>query len=548
MAEDNKGFHNGYFHNKIENSLSSVVMNNFSNMKPIYSTDEREMCGVIEYNNKKYLLDLHDKDRIINFNKNFVYINENDTYPSYCYNYKRFSYLDFVFGYNSGSVCYEFKNNNQFDLRRSNVKIYHSYHANIDAKYDIIEYIPGHYMTVGQDANIMKNPIWKIKENGMEYLLMYCEKDTICKLCPNSYKKILDYENTYNNKKKLTWYKHQNGYILCSSSLYIHQVITGCYGNGKGTKNVSVDHIDQDPLNNTFENLRVATRKEQEENSKGIKTGTKRERKSNAKCLPDGIIQNMLRKYVVYYQEWLDKEHTKQREYFKVEKHPKLDKPWITTKSNNVSITDKLIAANKVVDDLEHDIYPVKEDLILPKYVSLINSKGKPHLVYEKRKDDKRFNFKMVLPESYDLHEQVSIMKVKLREKYGFSVLDNDTIFNYVYDVKIDNSNKYINSITFDIARHYNIQNTLIFETTKTEAEAVSEVEKWLSAKITREYYDDISDKVSKNDNNCYKFDYDFETCKTLNWNKGAFLGGGKFLELIKHISNTGHVELICGS
>ena len=518
------------------------------NYKLSYDYDPALNCGIIRFDDNHILIDFPDLFSIVNFDKNFIYYTDDKEYPYYLRHNQKITYKEHIFKYDNINIEYIFKNQNTFDLRRDNVIIHHNYHDKIKQKWSIVDYELGHYNEIGRDAYIMKNPIWKIKESEKDIILLYCEKDTICKLCPISFQKILDYEKTNNNGNKTTWFKLHNGYIMGNNDLYIHQVITGCYGNGKGTKNVSVDHIDQDPLNNTFENLRVATRKEQEENSNGIKTGTKRERKSNAKCLPDGIIQNMLRKYVVYYQEWLDKEHTKQREYFKVEKHPKLDKPWITTKSNNVSITDKLIAANKVVDDLEHDIYPAKEDLILPKYVSLINSKGKPHLVYEKRTDDKRFNFKMVLPASYDLHEQVSIMKVKLREKYGFSVLDNDTIFNYVYDVKIDNSNKYINSITFDIARHYGIYHTLLFETTKTEAEAVSEVEKWLSAKITREYYDDISDKVSKNDNNCYKFDYDFETCKTMNWNKGAFLGGGKFLELIKHISNTGHVELICGS
>ena len=53
--------------------------------------------------------------------------------------------------------------------------------------------------------------------------------------------------------------------------IFIHQIITGCYGNGKGTKNISVDHIDQDPLNNCYDNLRIATREEQQNNQNGIK-------------------------------------------------------------------------------------------------------------------------------------------------------------------------------------------------------------------------------------------------------------------------------------
>ena len=209
---------------------------------------------------------------------------------------------------------------------------------------------------------------------------------------------------------------------MASNNLYIHQIITGCYGNGQGTSTVSVDHIDQDPLNNTWENLRIATRKEQEQNSKGIKPGTKRERKHNAQNLPDGITHEMIKKYVVYYKDYADKEKTQIREYFRVESHPKLNKLWSTTKSCKVTIQEKLMQANKVVDDLENDIYPEKEVSDLPKYVSIIVSRGKPHLVFEKRIDDKRLNIKMVLPEEYDLQEQLEKLNEKIKEKYDITL------------------------------------------------------------------------------------------------------------------------------
>jgi hypothetical protein len=230
----------------------------------------------------------------------------------------------------------------------------------IEQNYDVIEYIDGHRKNVGKHATVIKNPLWKIQENNEEYLLMYCEKDTICKLCIQSYQKILDFENNDCNKKKVTWFKSLNGYIAGTNKLYIHQIITGCYGNGKGTNHVSVDHIDRNPLNNTFANLRIATREEQEQNSKGIAPGTKRDRKNNAQNLPDGIFQEMIKKYVCYYKDYADKDKTRLREYFRIEKHPKLDKLWSTTKSCKVSIQEKLAQANKVIDDLENDIYPEK--------------------------------------------------------------------------------------------------------------------------------------------------------------------------------------------
>ena len=407
--------------NKIDFDSTKTTNCIMPNMKPIYSINEELFCGEIYYNGRTYLVDLKDKDKIINFNKNFVFTNKDDIYPSYSCNYKKFSYIEFLFSYSPESVCYIFLNNNHYDLRKCNVQIYHLYHKNIIQNYNVIEYVNGHYLSTGQDANIMKNPIWKIQENGKEYLLMYCEKDTICKLCVESYNKILDYENNLNNNKKITWYKHQNGYILCSNNLYIHQIITGCYGNGKGTTNISVDHIDQDPLNNTWANLRIATRKEQEQNSKGIKPGTKRERKLTAQNLPDGITQDMLKKYVGYYKDYADKEKKILREYFRVEKHPKLDKIWSTTKSNKITIHEKLAQANKVVDDLENDIYPEKNEA-LPKYVSLIITREKPHLVFEKRIDDKRLNIKMVLPEDYDLQEQLEKLNEKVKEKYDITL------------------------------------------------------------------------------------------------------------------------------
>ena len=126
----------------------------------------------------------------------------------------------------------------------------------------------------------------------------------------------------------------------------------------------------------------------------------------------------MMKKYVVYYHEWLDKEKTKYREFFKVEKHPKLDKVWTTTKSGKVSLLDKLNQANKVVDDLENNIYPVKEIPSLHTYFSMVVMREKYHLVYEKRMNGKRLNMKMVLPEDYDLDTQMEFFKEKLNEKY----------------------------------------------------------------------------------------------------------------------------------
>ncbi len=318
-----------------------------------YNFEPQLQCGIINFNDKQILLDFEDLFSIINFDKKFIYYEpEIKLYPYYLRHNQKISYLDYIFKYDNSNIEYNFKNGNSYDLRRSNIIIYHNYHKTISQKYKILDYNLGHYSEMGKDAYILKNPMWKIEEKDKIYWLMYCEKNTLCKLCDKSINKIKEYENI--NKCILTFHKHSNGYILTTNNtlLYIHQIITGCFGNGKGTKNISVDHIDQDPLNNVFDNLRVATRKEQEENSKGIKEGTKKERKTNAKHLPDNITQQMLKKYVVYYEDYADKEKKRLRQYFRIEKHPKIKKIWIGCKSNKMTILEKLNEANNKIDEL----------------------------------------------------------------------------------------------------------------------------------------------------------------------------------------------------
>ena len=81
----------------------------------------------------------------------------------------------------------------------------------------------------------------------------------------------------------------------------------------------------------------------------------KRERKHTAQSLPPGITHNMMKKFVVYYREMMYLKNGKQqpREYFKVESHPKLSKPWVSSKSTKITLFEKLNDANQVVADLE---------------------------------------------------------------------------------------------------------------------------------------------------------------------------------------------------
>jgi len=94
----------------------------------------------------------------------------------------------------------------------------------------------------------------------------------------------------------------------------------------------------------------------EKEESMIVVKNDKRERKHTAQILPPGITQNMMKKYVVYYREMIKLKSGKQlmREYFKVESHPKLSKPWVTSKSTKITILEKLEDANQFVTELDN--------------------------------------------------------------------------------------------------------------------------------------------------------------------------------------------------
>tara|TARA_Y100000741_G_C18251305_1_gene557401 strand:+ start:775 stop:1341 length:567 start_codon:yes stop_codon:yes gene_type:complete len=165
--------------------------------------------------------------------------------------------------------------------------------------------------------------------------------------------KISNEDIDYINSLNTSWYfwkggktkKCTGGYIRGHNEgkcLYLHDLIMRRIEDKPG-ENYSVDHINQDKLDNRRENLRWATQSEQNSNRHKLS------RKHNARPLPEGITHDMLEKYVVYYKECYNKEKDLWREFFKVEKHPNLEKTWISSKSNKVSILDKLLAANKIV-------------------------------------------------------------------------------------------------------------------------------------------------------------------------------------------------------
>jgi hypothetical protein len=186
----------------------------------------------------------------------------------------------------------------------------------------------------------------------------------------------------------------------------------------------------------------------------------KRERKHTAQTLPQGITHNMMKKYVVYYREmmYLKNGKTQSREYFKVEAHPKLNKPWVSSKSVKISLIEKLNEANQVVEDLEELVSkdtPDPEDLAtifertskqLPKYMMLRIVKDTPEsitlsLVYDKKDNSNGFRwtcsytFSVIAADistsnsnnNNNIETKISLgidkLREKLQEKYAVDLL-----------------------------------------------------------------------------------------------------------------------------
>jgi hypothetical protein len=166
-----------------------------------------------------------------------------------------------------------------------------NYIADKYTDYQIETIIPGHFGY----KNIMKNPVFKISSynNDVVYLL-YCENSCVCELDDKSYMILMSYKYDYKTKndKNITFYKSGNGYIYASN-----------------------------------------------------------------KILPVGINHSDMPKYVYYCTERRNKgkynEHV--REFFRIEKHPhlqKIGKKCITSsKSCAINIHDKL---TEITNKLKH--------------------------------------------------------------------------------------------------------------------------------------------------------------------------------------------------
>lgn len=303
-----------------------------------------------------------------------------------------------------------------FNYRISNLKIIDERTICYKGKiYKVLNKIDGHINSKGKSAGIEKNSIYKtinIISKKKKYF-MECNNDYTI-ISEESINKVKSFNN-----QQLTWYKLSNGYIGAhviiennDTILYLHQHLMDYYGNGLSKNTKTVDHINRDKLDNRLCNLRLATQSQQNQNT------DKRKRQSIAQDLPEEITQTMLPKFVSYYNECYNKEKNLYREYFRIEGHPKLDKDISSSKSNKVSIQDKLTEIKQYLENIEQNKECIKEKKELPVGIRLKEKDEESFFILDYRNDSNKYNLKMKLNKSKSYDENYDLFKKKIVNKY----------------------------------------------------------------------------------------------------------------------------------
>jgi hypothetical protein len=398
---------------------------------------------ILEYmENEKYFLlnkiikiDLNDSLIIgrlkkINDNDSLIFDYEINLWVYKCYK-SRTPLIEILYP-DKKIISVHFLNLDHNDYREKNLLITEKIEEKIipPLNYKILFEGEPYYVKEGKFAGQHRNMYWKVQDNNLTYYLIHIKDDIFTKVSKRDIKKIL-----LLNDKRPSWYIGANGYVCATirnndikKFIYLHQLILDVHDEDLTSFEKTVDHINCDKLDNRRDNLRLVNMSVQ--NANRVKSA----RRCDANELPDNLTQKDLPKYVIYRKEILDKETNRYREYFYIQNHPKLEKTWETTKSNKVSIREKLKLAKLKLEYLDEIISEAQynkqsglnklnkfikkeQELKLPKYFRLSNDRNRKQFIYDQKVNDKRQTLRMVL-QSDDEEKELEKFIELVKEKY----------------------------------------------------------------------------------------------------------------------------------
>ena len=204
-----------------------------------------------------------------------------------------------------------------------------------------------------QSFKKLNNKYWLVinKETNEEYYLMKCvNKLTMIDI--ESIDKIISLNKTLTICNNYVVFK-----LNSKKQIALHAFLMNHYGHGLTKGSLSVDHINQNKLDNRMLNLRLATQSEQNVNKKYNKF----EESIYNLERPPNMEDIRLPRYVEYRKEYRDiKNKTGMRDYFVIthDKCPKYGKKnaFVSTKSMKIPAIEKYTKVLDIMKELDIEI------------------------------------------------------------------------------------------------------------------------------------------------------------------------------------------------